>query len=83
MPDSWLIVARMFGLDVHKRFSRFALKRTRKRGAEVYIREGNFTLNLSYYAKTYPSSFKDARLWISSVADRYGWELTEEPYRRW
>lgn len=82
MPDSWLTVANMFGFEVHKRFSRFALRRTRNRGTEVYIREGRFSMNLSYFAKTYPPNFTQARIWISSVADRYGWELTEEPYRR-
>ena len=79
MPESWLIVANMFGFDVNRTFSQYCLRRCR-RGTEVHIREKRFTMNLSYFTKTYPANFKEARRWIAAVADRYGWQMTEAPF---
>lgn len=76
MPDSLLITAETFGFPLPETFNVYYLRRTR-RGTEVSIRGGPLTINLSYYTKTYPNGFKEARKWIAAVADRHGWCMVE------
>lgn len=80
LPDSLLVAADTFGLDLPPTFTAFHLRRT-KRGTEVYIRGGRLTLNLSICLKCWPASFTDARMWIAAVALRHGWQMTETKSR--
>jgi hypothetical protein len=59
----------------------FTLTR-RKEGTEVGLKMGKLWWNLSYMTETYPKSFRDARVWVSGYARRYGYDAIELPRRR-
>ena len=80
LPESWLLVADTLGLPVAAKFSAYCLQRTR-RGTVVFLREGAFTMNASYFLGVTPSNHAEARKWVSAIAERFGWELTEERLR--
>ncbi len=81
LPESLIIVAETFGFDLPPTFTSFSLRR-RKGGTEVSVKGGPLTLNLSYYLKTYPANFAEARKWIFAIADRHGWHVHETKDRR-
>jgi hypothetical protein len=59
----------------------FTLTR-RKEGTEVGLKMGNLWWNLSYMTKVYPTSFREARVWVLGYARRYGYEPSELPQAR-
>lgn len=76
LPKSLLAAAETFGFDLPNTFDHFILRRC-KEGTTVFIKGGRLTLNLSHAFKVYPANFAAARKWITAIAERQRWQMSE------